>query len=460
MSNLEQDAQENQKKVLRIAIVGVRPADQIMIKGYLRVLLRLHVELEWVSAKHPQVDLFLISNDFRYAANIKILQGQRHKPVLYTSRTSTGEGELVDDRLVLPLKSLHQLDAWLMSTVPVLMRNTEAEAPESQGNKALVETDSDHQVSAPDAHAAIHGQASSSQTTDNDVLQSDTTQVGSARSSAGSDQSVINFIQALHKKPAGLYQIVVDNQTVAIAEPSRARVWLRQSENVLVSPSSCHWQLSNYQGVQPPAADAQDLVQWLWRCAWGEVDPLLPLINDDILYQLRHWIKPVSAVKHSTHGSPKTINKSRRELLQVMNALEKAPCDVNELSRLASISVKNVKKIIAGLLFAGALKSEHYEHLDTSVSRSVHDKPHEVENAATSSVAVEPAVAEPTENSTKQTALEALLERRARGEVSTPTTSSVINVPDDMANKETAKPSAAQQEKRGFLARLRQKLGL
>lgn len=113
MSSLEQGTQENLKKVLRTAIVGVRPADQAMLKGYLRVLLRLDFELEWVSAKHPQVDLFLISNDFRHAANAKILQGQQHKPVLYTSRTDTGEGQLVDDRLVLPLKCLNGLEKWL-----------------------------------------------------------------------------------------------------------------------------------------------------------------------------------------------------------------------------------------------------------------------------------------------------------------------------------------------------------
>ena len=53
------------KKVMRIALVGIRPSDQVIIKGYLRVLLRLEADLEWVSANHQQIDLFIINDEFR-----------------------------------------------------------------------------------------------------------------------------------------------------------------------------------------------------------------------------------------------------------------------------------------------------------------------------------------------------------------------------------------------------------
>lgn len=43
------------KKVMRIALVGIRPSDQVIIKGYLRVLLRLEADLEWVSADRKSV---------------------------------------------------------------------------------------------------------------------------------------------------------------------------------------------------------------------------------------------------------------------------------------------------------------------------------------------------------------------------------------------------------------------
>ena len=57
MSNPESNANANIKQVMRTALVGVSPADKVMLKGYLRILLRLEADLEWVSANHPQADL-------------------------------------------------------------------------------------------------------------------------------------------------------------------------------------------------------------------------------------------------------------------------------------------------------------------------------------------------------------------------------------------------------------------
>lgn len=474
MSSLKQNTQENLKKVLRTAIIGVRPADQIMLKGYLRVLLRLEVELEWVSAKHPQIDLFLISNDFRHAASVKILQGQQHKPVLYTSRTDTSEGKLVDDRLVLPLTCLNELDEWLMSKISVLAKATEENATHSRGHEALTKTAHNNQASSSFSDGISNERASS-----NEMLQSDLNNTlnstypegaytKSTRFSPDNYQDMIAFIKALHKRPVGLYQIIVNNQVIAIAEPSRARVWPKQHEDSMISPTSYDWRLISYESEYPVDADAQDLMQWLWRCALEQIEVLLPLINDDTSYSLGYWIKPISATKYTVNG--KAMNKDRRELLQVMNALETTPCNVNQLAKLASISVNTAKKIIAGLLFSGALKAESYDYLDTLVGRASHMTQQSMSTAidsvlTTNNTAALAATApdqptEPRVDHTKQTALEALLERRARGETVAPTTSSSIIIPDSLANKVAVEVTPAQQEKRGFLTRLRQKLGL
>lgn len=474
MSSLEQGTQENLKKVLRTAIVGVRPSDQIMLKGYLRVLLRLDFELEWVSAKHPQVDLFLISNDFRHAANAKILQGQQHKPVLYTSRTDTGEGQLVDDRLVLPLKCLNGLEKWLTSTVPLLAKVTEESATSLQSNETLASTALNNQTPSSSSDSISRDQASSNEILQSNVNNSinsaypDVTYTKGSSFSPDNYDSIIAFIKALHERPLGLHQIIVNNQAIAIAEPSRARVWLKQSEEDQVLPTSYDWRLQSYDGEYPVDTAAQDLMQWLWRCAWGQIDMLLPLINDDTPYRLGYWVKPIGAIKYSTNGNRKVANKDRRELLQVMNALENTACDVNDLTRLAAISVKNVKKIIAGLLFSGSLKAESYEYLDTLVGRSSRmtqqnkpiDTVHTINDTVESVAIISDKPIEPTASNTKQTALEALLERRARGEAVAPTTSSPTITPDTETNKATVETTPAQQEKRGFLARLRQKLGL
>ena len=52
------------KNTMRIAMVGISPADQITFKGYLRVLLRLDVDLDWVSAQVDDVDLYVINSRF------------------------------------------------------------------------------------------------------------------------------------------------------------------------------------------------------------------------------------------------------------------------------------------------------------------------------------------------------------------------------------------------------------
>lgn len=66
-------ASDRLKKVMRIALVGIKPGDQVMLKGYLRILLRLEADLEWVSANNQQIDLFMVNHDFRHAESVQKL---------------------------------------------------------------------------------------------------------------------------------------------------------------------------------------------------------------------------------------------------------------------------------------------------------------------------------------------------------------------------------------------------
>ena len=103
-------ASDRLKKVMRIALVGIKPGDQVMLKGYLRILLRLEADLEWVSANNQQIDLFMVNHDFRHAESVqKLISSKPNTATIYTARSETENGYLSQDLLVLPLKDLEPL---------------------------------------------------------------------------------------------------------------------------------------------------------------------------------------------------------------------------------------------------------------------------------------------------------------------------------------------------------------
>lgn len=114
-------ASDRLKKVMRIALVGIKPGDQVMLKGYLRILLRLEADLEWVSANNQQIDLFMVNHDFRHAESVqKLINSKPNTATIYTARSETENGYLSQDLLVLPLKDLAPLSEWLFSQLPFL----------------------------------------------------------------------------------------------------------------------------------------------------------------------------------------------------------------------------------------------------------------------------------------------------------------------------------------------------
>lgn len=121
MSDFMNDGQTTSTRLMCIALVGVRPADKILMKEYMRLLFGLKVGIDWVLVSHPNVDLFLVGSEFRQSSVvIKLLSDQKHKPVLYVSHSDDYEGQLIDDHLFLPVSSLEVLKEWLLSSVTML----------------------------------------------------------------------------------------------------------------------------------------------------------------------------------------------------------------------------------------------------------------------------------------------------------------------------------------------------
>ncbi len=466
MNRLTDNPQGNLKKVLRTALVGLKPSDQVLLKGYLRVLLRLEADLEWVSASHPQVDLFIISNEFRHAASItKLLSNQQQKPVLYVSRTDNDDGDMIDDQIILPLKKLDDFNEWLMVSVAALKNGAGVVTTILQQDQNI--------NTAKRVQPVVIDSATTTDVSTPTITSANSINPPVASSTTVQEyQSLIAFIQQLQQRPAGLHQIVIDSnnnsQTVAIVEPSQARVWLPDNtDNPTEIVLSLEWQLQPYHGARPADTDADDLMQWLWQCAWGQIGLLQPLISDEATYQLRYWIKPIVAGSDSLMNNQTLTKKDRQELLRVMTAIEYAPRNVNQLASLANISVNAAKKIIASLLFSGSLYTDSYVQLDIRLKRAANILLLESETLQNTS---EVEAADYSNNDTdnlnnNQSALEQVLVKRARGDVAAMTPSSSATI-SNVHTISQAKPAAEsrsatpQPEKRGFLSRLRQKLGL
>lgn len=417
MSSLSANNQGNLKHVMRTALVGIKPADQVILKGYLRVLLRLEVDLEWVSANHPDVDLFFISHEFKHADNvIKLLAKQGRKPALYIKRSANEEGTLVGDELSLPLKKMDVLNQWLYSHVALL------------GGTATQNT---HTQNTPSNQSTQTEQTSQTPSQLTNPAQSSTTDT---------HQALIRFIEAIHQPQADKQHIVLAGDIVATVDTKRQIVWQRDANiaNIHALFADNLTTIDLVTAKDEPTGQPTDLKQWLWDNAWAKIDSLTPLISQSATFALRYWVKP-------SHGV------ERRDLLRIMTAMEHGQNGVVDIADMAGTSPMVTKQVLAGLLFAGYLDKSAYDNLAV--------------------LAVAPSVSSPTNTSAtpsqsvdgidaKASPLDAILSQRALGMPPKPQPASTIT-PTSQQTAQPAKSDAPEKkEKMGFLSKLRRKLGL
>ena len=428
MSSLSANNQGNLKHVMRTALVGIKPADQVILKGYLRVLLRLEVDLEWVSANHPDVDLFFISHEFKHADNvIKLLAKQGRKPALYIKRSANEEGTLVGDELSLPLKKMDVLNQWLYSHVALLgataTRNTHTQnTPSNQSTQTEQTSQTPIQLTNP-----VQSSTAQSSTTD-------------THQAIPTHQALIRFIEAIHQPQADKQHIVLAGDIVATVDTKRQIVWQRDANiaNIHALFADNLTTIDLVTAKDEPTGQPTDLKQWLWDNAWAKIDSLTPLISQSATFALRYWVKP-------SHGV------ERRDLLRIMTAMEHGQNGVVDIADMAGTSPMVTKQVLAGLLFAGYLDKSAYDNLAV--------------------LAVAPSVSSPTNTSAtpsqsvdgidaKASPLDAILSQRALGMPPKPQPASTIT-PTSQQTAQPAKSDAPEKkEKMGFLSKLSRKLGL
>lgn len=368
-------ASDRLKKVMRIALVGIKPGDQVMLKGYLRILLRLEADLEWVSANNQQIDLFMVNHDFRHAESVqKLISSKPNTATIYTARSETENGYLSQDLLVLPLKDLEPLSEWLFSQLPFLSgvpvsnkasttAKLTADAVDSYQSATdpianqRVASNPPVQVANPSSGVAHSAQASAVTTSHtynapNQLVES-SQPMGLSTTANGTvnDEYLIGFAQIFSqiaqrhnevlsiKSPAGTL--------FAYINPKQQRVW-EVSEYI---SSNQPWIISLADDAAAKQLDvktATNLVQWLWDLASTHGQRFEELLDSHINYHIDRWVKP-------THDA------DQHDHLKIQCVLEARSLTIDDLVARSQCSLPQVKKTLIGLFVAGALPASVYQ---------------------------------------------------------------------------------------------------
>ena len=368
-------ASDRLKKVMRIALVGIKPGDQVMLKGYLRILLRLEADLEWVSANNQQIDLFMVNHDFRHAESVqKLISSKPNTATIYTARSETENGYLSQDLLVLPLKDLEPLSEWLFSQLPFLSgvsvsnkASTTAKltadavdayqsATDTIANQRVA-SNPPAQIANPSSGVAQSAQASAVTTSHthnapNQLAESSQSMASSTTTNGTvNDEYLIGFAKIFSqiaqrhnevlsiKSPAGTL--------FAYINPKQQRVW-EVSEYI---SSNQPWIISLADDVAANQLDvktAKNLVQWLWDLASTHGQKFEGLLDSHINYHIDRWVKPIHDADQHDH-------------LKIQCVLEARSLTIDELVARSQCSLPQVKKTLIGLFVAGALPASVYQ---------------------------------------------------------------------------------------------------
>ena len=368
-------ASDRLKKVMRIALVGIKPGDQVMLKGYLRILLRLEADLEWVSANNEQIDLFMVNHDFRHAESVqKLISSKPNTATIYTARSETENGYLSQDLLVLPLKDLEPLSEWLFSQLPFLsgvpVRNKASTAAKLTADVAhayqsttdttanqRVASNLPTQIANPLFGIAQSAQASAVTTHHTHNAPNQLTKSSQSMASSTTANGTVNdeyligfakiFSQIAHRHNEVLSIKSPAGTLFAYINPKQQRVW-EVSEYI---SSNQPWIISLADDAAAKQLDvktATNLVQWLWDLASTHGQKFEGLLDSHINYHIDSWVKPIHDADQHDH-------------LKIQCVLEARSLTIDDLVARSQCSLPQVKKTLIGLFVAGALPASVYQ---------------------------------------------------------------------------------------------------
>lgn len=320
---------DGNKQQIRIALIDIRPADQVILKGYFRLLFTLNKEPVWVSVTDDCIDLFIVNNDSRHADNVlTILNANKDSAVLYIQRNkSPSEEAICDDVLNIPLRQINLLNDWLSNQGLLTSQ------------KPAIHSNDDEVQQAP-APAPTPAPSEES------------TELSAPPKSGANLDNLIEIVNVVYQRPQSFFELIEDDKVVAIIDAHRHLLWEKRP----IKQIHTDLKLRQYEGLIPPDDRAKDVGQWLWYLAYHHPDVLLPFIEHTTRYQLSSRVEPLA--------------KGRREVLDIMTAIESHPMNISEIANHSGVPAMLVKKTLAALLFSGHLNHESHQDLGEVVLRT------------------------------------------------------------------------------------------
>ena len=378
-----------------------------------------------------------------------MLASKPNSGVLYISRNEVGDGHLVGNQLTLPLKELEELNQWLLQNIKVQPGLSSAAASHTHSNTSAQAVAATPSVPANSVASSVASSATSNspptrQTLD-DVFASRTAAMASpilktsspiAATSTSADAVTTNL--AINNAMLDLIKVVAQLQrredklfsllnaagiVLAHIHAKQQRIWLTNdnidlSQNLKLQPAG---------NFQADPTQSTDLLQWLWQQATAQAPKLIEVLRPQLSYRITSWVKP-------SEGA------DRHDQLKIQAVLENREVTLAQLASLSQCDHNLIKRTVIGLIFAGTMSpsvyqdlQQHLENLPTAPSANTSTKPNEP-----------PAeISQPI-----QGAAQAI-----------PTPQPTQTPQHTVVTQEVAK-STGNEGMRGFLSRLRSKLGL
>ena len=310
--------QQHHKAPMKIAIVGLTPADTLIIKSFFLKLVT-HAEIEWLGLDTAQADALIFRAKFFHTPTIESWIKVAPKDVaigaVYRDAANSGACREAGVHLLdLTNRDQEVLKAWLELII-------QKKANAVQVRQAI--TREENAALAASTLGVQKAQAGSSST-----VRPHSEPIDQAFQTP--DQFPNAAILQSIRNGAGM--LASNSGYLAYLQPQDNKVWANHPQDTIPPFDACQWQLLS--GAIPAEMKiVVDLRQWLWESLWNSTIDFASYIKADSSYQLKVWPQPRGMA-------------NRTIPLRIAALLQKGPASISSLAQLTQIPDERIKKLL------------------------------------------------------------------------------------------------------------------